>query len=210
MILMLIFSALIGYLLGSVNSSLVIGKLFYKKDVRNFGSGNAGATNTLRTLGKTAALSVVAGDILKGILACLIGRYLVGETSPGVYGGEYVAGLFAVIGHNWPVYFGFKGGKGVLTSLAVALMFSPLASLGCLVVFIIILAITRFVSLGSVICAVIFPIAAYIFGGSIFTVLAGTILSLFIVFRHMPNIRRLISGNESKISFKSKSAEEKI
>lgn len=210
MIFMLILSALIGYLLGSVNSSLVIGKLFYKKDVRKFGSGNAGATNTLRILGKSAALSVVTGDILKGILACLIGLYLVGETSPGVYVGEYIAGLFAVIGHNWPVYFGFKGGKGVLTSLSVALMFSPLAALVCLVAFIVILALTRFVSLGSVVCAVIFAPAAYLFGGSIYTVLAGAILALFIVFRHLPNIKRLISGNETKISFRSKSAEEKV
>jgi glycerol-3-phosphate acyltransferase PlsY len=209
MIMLMILTAIAGYLLGSVNTSLVVGKLLYKKDIRQYGSGNAGLTNTLRTLGKTAALLVVFGDVIKGVLACLIGFYLAGETSEGVHGGVYVAGLFAVVGHNWPVYFGFKGGKGALTSLAVAMYFSPLAALACLGVFIAILAVTRYVSLGSIVSAILFPAAALLFGSPLFAVITGSALAVMIVLRHVSNIKRLLAGNESKISFKSGSVGEK-
>lgn len=199
---MIILSAVAGYLLGSVNTSLVLGKLFYKKDVRQYGSGNAGATNTLRTLGKTAAIMVVVGDFLKGILACLIGKWLAGETSDGVYGGMYVAGIMAVIGHNWPLYFGFKGGKGVMTAFAVVLMFSPPAALICLLGFILVVAITRYVSLGSIIGGAAFPLVAWILGEQLFLILTGVLLALLIIFRHSSNISRLLNGNEKKLSFK--------
>ncbi len=202
MVLRIILAALAGYLLGSINTSLLVGKLFYKTDVREHGSGNAGATNTLRTLGKGPALLVVVGDLLKGIIACLIGRYLAGELIPGVYAGEYLAGMAAVLGHNWPIYFGFKGGKGVMTSFAVVLMFSPIAALLCLVGFIIIVAFTRYVSLGSMVCALLFPIMAFIFDEPLLMVLVGTFLALLIVLRHSPNIQRLLAGNEKKLSFK--------
>lgn len=199
---MIILSAVAGYLLGSVNTSLVLGKLFYKKDVRQYGSGNAGATNTLRTLGKTAAIMVVVGDFLKGILACLIGKWLAGETSDGVYGGMYVAGIMAVIGHNWPLYFGFKGGKGVMTAFAAVLMFSPLAALICLLSFVLVVAITRYVSLGSIIGGAAFPLVAWILGEQLFLILTGVLLALLIIFRHSSNISRLLDGNEKKLSFK--------
>lgn len=200
--MMIILSAVAGYLLGSVNTSLVLGKLFYKKDVRQYGSGNAGATNTLRTLGKTAAIMVVVGDFLKGILACLIGKWLAGETSDGVYGGMYVAGIMAVIGHNWPLYFGFKGGKGVMTAFAAVLMFSPLAALICLLSFVLVVAITRYVSLGSIIGGAAFPLVAWILGEQLFLILTGVLLALLIIFRHSSNISRLLNGNEKKLSFK--------
>ncbi|HOK42777.1 MAG TPA: glycerol-3-phosphate 1-O-acyltransferase PlsY [Thermoclostridium caenicola] len=200
----ILLSAVAGYLLGSINTSLVVGKLFYKKDVRQYGSGNAGATNTLRTLGKTAAAIVVVGDLLKGILACLIGRWLPGETAAGVYGGEYAAGIMAVIGHNWPLYFGFKGGKGVMTAFSVVLMFSPLAALICLLAFIVIVAITRYVSLGSIIGGAAFPLVAWLMGEPLLLVLTGVLLGLLIIIRHASNIRRLLEGNEKKLSFKDK------
>ncbi|NLU53702.1 MAG: glycerol-3-phosphate 1-O-acyltransferase PlsY [Clostridiaceae bacterium] len=196
-------SAVIGYLLGSLNTSIIVGKL-YKIDVRNHGSGNAGATNTLRVLGKGPALLVVLGDFLKGAIACLIGRYLVGETFPQVYAGEYIGGLFAVLGHNWPVYFGFKGGKGVMTSFAVVLMFSPLAALISLLCFIVIVALTRYVSLGSMIGAVLFPIAAFLLKEPALMVATGAFLGLLIVVRHRSNIKRLIAGEEKKLSFSKK------
>lgn len=202
MVLWIILSTLIGYLLGSINTSIIVGKFFYKTDVREHGSGNAGATNTLRILGKSAAISVLFGDFLKGVIACLIGRYLAGELLPGIYAGEYLAGMFAVLGHNWPVYFKFKGGKGVLTSFAVVLMFSPLAALNCLVGFIIIVALTRYVSLGSVVCAVFFPIMAFLFGEPLLMVAVGTLLAILIVVRHSANIQRLLAGNEKKLSLK--------
>jgi len=200
--MMLVLSAVIGYLLGSVNTSLVVGKLIYNTDVRQYGSGNAGATNTLRTLGKTAALLVVIGDSLKGILACLMGRWLAGETSAGVYAGEYLAGIMAVIGHNWPLYFGFRGGKGVMTAFAVALMLSPMAALICLLLFIVTVAITRYVSLGSMIGGAAFPAVAWLTDGNPYLVLTGVLLAVLIIFRHASNIKRLVDGNEKKLSFK--------
>ncbi|NLX63330.1 MAG: glycerol-3-phosphate 1-O-acyltransferase PlsY [Clostridiaceae bacterium] len=204
-IIVITFSSIVGYLLGSINTSIIVSKVFYKTDIREYGSGNAGTTNVLRTFGRTAALAVLVGDFLKGVLACLIGRYVFGEINPGsgVYLGEYFAGLFSVIGHNWPVYFNFKGGKGVLTSFAVILMFSPLAALICLGVFIIIVAVTRYVSLGSMLSAILFLVLAFIFNEPLPMLLIGTILVALIIIRHNSNIKRLLAGNEKKITFKS-------
>ncbi len=203
-IIVIVFSSIIGYLLGSVNTSIIIGKIVYKTDVREHGSGNAGATNVLRTFGKTAALAVVAGDFLKGVLACLIGRYVFGEINPGtgIFLGEYFAGFFAVIGHNWPAYFGFKGGKGVMTSFAVILMFSPVAALICLGAFIVIVALTRYVSLGSMLSAVLFLILAFILNEPLPMLLIGAAMVALIIIRHSANIKRLFAGNEKKLSFK--------
>lgn len=198
----IILSAIIGYLLGSINTSIIVGKVFFKTDVRNYGSGNAGATNTLRTLGKGAAIAVVLGDFLKGVLACIVGRYLAGEITPGVYAGEYIGGMFAVIGHNWPVFFGFRGGKGVMTSFAISLFFSPLASLICLASFIVVVSITKYVSLGSMIGAVLFPLTAFLLNEPLLMVLVGIFLATLIIARHHSNIKRLIEGNEKKIKFK--------
>lgn len=205
MILVILLSSAVGYLLGSVNTSIIVGKLLFRVDIREHGSGNAGATNTLRTLGKGAAAAVVAGDFIKGILACLIGRYVFGEINPGegVYAGEYLAGFFAVVGHNWPVYFGFKGGKGVMTSFAVAMMFSPPAALICLAGFIIIVAITRYVSLGSMVGAAIFPLAVLLLGEPVMMVITGIALAALIIWRHKANIERLVAGSEKKLSFKT-------
>ena len=204
-IIVIVFSSIIGYLLGSVNTSIIVGKLFYKADVREYGSGNAGATNVLRTFGKTAAIAVVAGDFLKGVLACLIGRYVFGEvnTGSGIFLGEYFAGFFAVIGHNWPAYFNFKGGKGVMTSFAVILMFSPISALICLGAFIVIVAVTRYVSLGSMLSAVLFLVMAFIFKEPLPMLLIGTLLVALIIIRHSANIKRLLAGNEKKLTLKN-------
>ncbi|HHU90953.1 MAG TPA: glycerol-3-phosphate 1-O-acyltransferase PlsY [Clostridiaceae bacterium] len=204
-IIVIVFSSIIGYLLGSVNTSIIVGKLFYKADVREYGSGNAGATNVLRTFGKTAAIAVVAGDFLKGVLACLIGRYVFGEINPGsgIFLGEYFAGFFAVIGHNWPAYFNFKGGKGVMTSFAVILMFSPISALICLGAFIVIVAVTRYVSLGSMLSAVLFLVMAFIFKEPLPMLLIGTLLVALIIIRHSANIKRLLAGNEKKLTLKN-------
>ncbi len=193
----LILAGVIGYLLGSANSSIIVGK-FYGMDVRMHGSGNAGATNTLRTLGKSAALMVGIGDVLKGIISCIIGNFL------GGYTGLMVAGICAIIGHNWPVYFNFKGGKGIFTSFAVVLMMNWKIGLMLLGIFIIIVAITRYVSLGSVIASALFPVFGLIFNeGSQFTVFA-LILALLAIYRHKANIERLLKGTESKLGSKKK------
>ena len=133
-------AAAAGYLLGSLNTSLIVGR-FYKVDVRKHGSGNAGMTNTLRTLGKKAALFVILGDIAKGVLAWLAGYFIYGGQLGGMLGGTA-----CITGHIWPVFFGFRGGKGVLTAFAVLLMLDWQIALGLLLVFIVILLATRYVS----------------------------------------------------------------
>ncbi len=188
-------SAVIGYMLGSLNSSIIVGK-FYGVDVRMHGSGNAGITNALRTLGKKAALFVLLGDIAKGLIA-----YLVGYLICGTHLGGMIGGTAAILGHVWPVYFGFKGGKGVLTSLAVLLLIDWRIALGLLGVFVVIVLITRYVSLGSIIAAALFPIAAVVFSRGIETVIFSGIIAVLIIAKHHANIKRLLDGTESKLSF---------
>lgn len=191
----LVLSALAGYLLGSLNSSLIVGKL-YGVDVREHGSGNAGTTNALRTMGKKAALLVLLGDILKGVLAYTAGYYIYGGGTGGMLGGTA-----AVLGHVWPVYFGFRGGKGVLTSFAVLLMFDWQLALGLLGVFAVIVLLTGYVSLGSVIAAVLFPAAAAVLGRSAGEIVFSAVIAALIVIKHYSNIGRLLNGTESKFSF---------
>jgi len=203
-VLYIVLSAIIGYLLGSINASVIIGKIFFGKDIREYGSGNAGATNTLRTFGKTAAAAVLIIDFLKGIAACFIGRLLVGYIDNFGWAGVYLAGFAAVLGHNWPAFFGFKGGKGVLTSFAVALYISPVPALICLTVFIVIVAITSYVSLGSVIGAIFWPVVSLFFKLPALMIAVAALMSLLIVMRHKDNIKRLFEGTEKKLSFKNK------
>lgn len=195
-ILRIVISTAIGYLLGSINSSLVIGR-FYRVDVRKHGSGNAGVTNTLRILGKTAALLVLIGDALKGIISCLVGYYIAGQT------GAIVAGGFAIIGHNWPVYFGFKGGKGVLTSFAVMVFIDWKLAIIALGAFIVVVLLTRYVSLGSITGAIILPILAILFNRSIELIVFSIALGFLVIVKHHSNIERLINGTESKLGKKT-------
>ena len=198
-----IAALVVGYLLGSLNTSVIVG-MVYGKDIRNFGSKSAGLTNTLRVLGKTAALFVLVGDVLKGIVACLVGLWL------GVYvhSGQAVdcltllaAGAGAVLGHNWPVYFGFKGGKGALTAAAVMFMFNWLMALISLVVFVIVIALSRYVSLGTISAAVFFVAISFVpfFGNTLYFNVFATFMALVIIFKHKANIERLLSGTENKL-----------
>lgn len=203
-VLYVVLSVVIGYLLGSINASVVIGKTFYGKDIREYGSGNAGATNTLRTFGKPAAVAVFIVDFLKGIAACFIGQLLVGYIDNLGWAGIYLAGFAAVIGHNWPVFFGFRGGKGVLTSFAVILYISPVPALICLTVFIVIVVLTRYVSLGSIIGAIVWPVVSLFFKLPALLIAIAVLMSFLIVLRHKGNIKRLFDGTEKKLSFKNK------
>lgn len=207
-----VFAALlIGYLLGSANTSLIVGK-FYRVDVRKHGSGNAGLTNTLRTLGKTAALFVVLGDILKGVLSCLIGYYILKDIQfTGMVPfevpqkvGMFLGGLGAILGHNWPLYFGFKGGKGILTSFSVVMMTAPYIGLVLLGIFIVIVAATRYVSLGSIAGCVLFPVFIAVWYKNAVFVTYAVILAALAIIRHNQNIVRLLNGTESKLSLKKK------
>lgn len=201
-----IFAAFaLGYLLGSFNTAVIVGKI-YGKDIKSHGSKSAGLTNALRVLGKPAAVFVLAGDILKGVVACLIGLSL------GVYfqSGEardcvslLAAGAGAVIGHNWPLYFGFKGGKGVLTAVTVLFMFDWVTALICLGLFAIIVASTRYVSLANI-CATLFFVAISfvpVFGHTVYFHIFGCLMAFVIVFKHRENIQRLFSGTENRLAF---------
>jgi len=203
-IVLVILCALIGYLIGSVSFAVIIGKFFYKKDVRKYGSKSAGATNVLRTLGKKAAIFVTIGDLLKGVIAYLV-VMPVGNLS-GV--GEIcsvVSGVFAVFGHNYPLYFNFKGGKGVLTSLAFSFMIDYRAAIITLIFAILIIAFTRYVSLGSILgCALNAIIIAFFVPGEYVKIFAIIFLAVLAIVKHKENIKRLIKGEERKLGQKVK------
>lgn len=196
-----ILVAVIGYLLGSANTSLIVGK-FYGVDVRQHGSGNAGMTNTLRTLGKVAALFVILGDILKGVLACLIGLYVIGNIEGIGKLGVMIGGLAAILGHNWPVYFGFKGGKGILTTLSVVMMMDIKLAGVLFLIFAVVVAITRFVSLGSIIGSALFPVSAFVDKKSNVFVIFAVAVGILAIIRHRANITRILNGTESKLGSK--------
>lgn len=194
-----IISFVIAYLLGSINTSILVSKISLGTDIRNHGSGNAGATNALRTLGKKAAIIVVIGDLLKGIIAVLIARYISSDT------GSLIGGLGAILGHNFPIYFQFKGGKGIITSIAVLFMINWKMALVILIISIVIIALTRYVSLGSIIGSCLYPISVYLFDKrGIEYIIFAVIIALLAVIRHKDNIKRLVKGNESKLGSKAK------
>ena len=190
-----ILIAIISYLIGNISFAYILGKLFEKKDVREYGSGNAGATNALRTFGKKMGAMVLIGDALKGVAAVLIGRQLGGQD------GAYVAGTLVIIGHNWPALLKFRGGKGVATTIGVMIIINPFLTSICVVLGIIIIIFTRTVSLGSIIGMVMAPIVAIIFVRPFDLQLF--IFCLFIagmsIFRHKSNIKRLLEGKENKL-----------
>ena len=189
----------IAYLLGSINTSIILSKIILNDDIRNHGSGNAGATNALRTMGKKGARLVVLGDILKTVIAMLVAKLILPHNPNAVY----IAGLGAVLGHNFPVYFGFKGGKGVVASTTAMLFADPTLGVIVVVIAISIMALSRYVSLGSIIGAVLFVILSLIFkqGNSDFIVFAF-ILAILVIYMHKTNIKRLVSRTENKLSLK--------
>ncbi len=203
-----IIVAIIAYLLGSISFSVIISKKMAGFDVREKGSGNAGSTNVLRTVGKKAAVLTLICDCLKGVLAILI-AYIAGNIVKDIDKSLLVqlAGIFVVIGHTFPVFFKFKGGKGVATSLGVLLMVNWQIGLICLVFALVLMALTRFVSLGSVAAAVLFPVLTvfirtnYLVPGNY--IIFGIILAVLVIFNHRENVKRLLEGKENKLSFKS-------
>jgi len=192
-----ILAVVIGYLLGCFSTGLIAGKAFAKLDIRTKGSGNAGATNMLRTLGWVPSLVTVAGDIVKSVLACWIGEMLLGCT------GAYLAGVASVIGHDWPVFFGFKGGKGVASSFGVLIMTCPVIAASVFVLEIATIAITKMVSVASIAAAVLNVImSVFILKGEPVSLICSIVLSCLLVYCHRANIGRLIRGEENKLDFK--------
>ncbi|MEF3301828.1 glycerol-3-phosphate 1-O-acyltransferase PlsY [Paenibacillus sp. GYB003] len=188
-------AVLLAYLIGSVSFSFLYGKLFKGIDIRKHGSGNAGATNTLRVIGVGPAIAVLLLDAGKGVLAVWLGKWLGADVSyiPAL------AGLAAIAGHNWPVYFGFKGGKGIATTIGVAatLCFVPALIAGAVAIALI--ALTRYVSLGSLVFAALIPVIVGLMHYSADIFWTTLVIGLFAIVRHRTNIVKLIKGKENKL-----------
>ncbi|MBQ8095460.1 MAG: glycerol-3-phosphate 1-O-acyltransferase PlsY [Clostridia bacterium] len=196
----ILLTIVISYLLGSCSTGIIYSKLTQSGDIRKKGSKNAGATNMLRVMGVKAAVITLCGDMLKGVVAAFIGQKLVG----GAFGGM-LGSVFSVLGHNFPVFFGFKGGKGIATSFGSLLVAMPVPILIAFAVFVVTVALTRYVSLGSILAAVTFPIAVLAtqpFNGPVFALCVFE--AALAIWRHRANIGRLLRHEESKISFKKK------
>lgn len=214
MIFLYIIMGVIAYLIGSINASVILSKKIAGFDVREKGSGNAGTTNVLRSVGKGAAALTLICDILKGVVA--IGIAIALGTIEGVNKELLVqiAGIAVVVGHTFPIFFQFKGGKGVATSLGIILMSNWQIGLICLVFALALMILTRMVSLGSCAAAVLFPVLT-LFINEHYTVLSegksgnvyliySIILALIVLYNHRTNIGRILNGTENKLSFKKK------
>ena len=206
-----IIVAVLAYLIGSINFSVIISKKLAGFDVREKGSGNAGTTNVLRVVGKRAALITLVCDILKGVVSVLI-ALIIGLIIKNIDRAFLIqiAGIFVVIGHTFPIFFGFKGGKGVATSIGVLIMTNWKIGLICLVFGVVVIAITRMVSLGSIAAAILCPILSLFISTNFIVEASGIkylvyslILALIVIFNHRENIKRIVSGTENKLSFKN-------
>ncbi len=208
----------IPYLLGSFNFGLIISRIHFHDDIRQHGSGNAGTTNMLRTYGKKAAILTLLGDMLKAFVAVGLGYLIVGTnvvmtdaTTGETYHyvdqfGAAIAGLFVMMGHMFPIFYKFKGGKGVATSAIVVLMISPISFAFCISVFLIIVIGTKYVSLGSCMGMIFYPIILKAFSGeqNPTAQLMAVLMALLVVFMHRENLKRLWAGQESKLSLGKK------
>ena len=191
--------AVIAYLLGSISFGMIVAKLAGGPNLREVGSKNTGATNVLRVMGVKVGLTVFVLDILKALVACIIGRVWMGLN------GAMVAGLAVVLGHNWPCFFQFKGGKGVASTLAVMLMTFPVPAVICYVVAIVLIATTKYVSLGSITLAALFAVMVIATNWANWLVILWLIaISGLLIWRHHANIGRLLSGTENKLGSKKK------
>lgn len=194
---------LVSYLIGSISFAIIFSKKFAGFDVREKGSNNAGTTNVLRTVGKKAAILTLLCDILKGVVAILLAilaNKIWKETNLGIL--KYLAGLMAIIGHTFPIYYGFKGGKGVATSLGVILMTDTQIGIICLIFALIIMIGTKLVSLGSIMAAILFPILTIFMVDNSYSKIISVLIALLVIFNHRTNIKRLKNGTENKLSFK--------
>lgn len=191
--------AVISYLLGSISFGMVVSKAAGGPNLREVGSKNTGATNVLRVMGVKVGLLVFVLDILKALVACIIGRVWMGLD------GAMVAGLAVVIGHNWPCFFQFKGGKGVASTLAVMLMTFPVPAVICYVVAIALIAVTKYVSLGSITLAALFALMVIILNWGDWLIIGWVlVIAGLLIWRHHANIGRLIHGTENKLGARKK------
>lgn len=192
----MIISCLIAYLLGSVSTGILVSKATHGPDLRRVGSGNTGASNVQRTMGWKYGLITFFGDAAKGLIACMLAQLITGS-----HFGAMLAGLFVILGHNWPVFFQFKGGKGVATSGAVMLFCYPVPALICIALTILIIAVTKYISLGSLSLVFFFSLVVSLFysGGNACIIIWTCLIAVLCFYRHRSNIVRLIKGTENKL-----------
>ena len=186
--------ALVSYLIGSIPNGLIVGKWAKGVDIRQFGSKNIGATNAFRVLGPWPAFWVFITDMSKGVLGVYLGQLILGTSL-----GQLVGGMAAIAGHNWSVFLGFKGGRGVATGLGVIAVIVPKVTIIVFLVWAGIVYTTRYVSLGSIVAAALLPIGVWLFGEQVEYLYFSIIAALFVIYRHKPNIERLMKGQELKI-----------
>lgn len=223
----LIMGAIIAYLLGSVNFAIVVTRFLKKSDIREVGSGNAGATNVLRSQGKGAAALTTIGDLGKSMLSVWIGGWLVVHMNPDMVSsvypaehlrliGEYISGLFCILGHLYPLYFGFRGGKGVMTTLGMMLILDWRVALISLGIFIVTILIGRMVSLGSIMAGITMVICTFLFRTFVdeypwsvvwLCTSMALVIVVMLIFKHVPNIKRILNGTENKVHFHKKDGE---
>ena len=192
--------AVIGYLLGNVSVGILVARLYGIKDIRTVGSGNAGTTNVLRNLGWVPSVLTLAGDCLKGLIAALIGKWLAGDI------GVLIGGNFAVIGHDFPVFFKFRGGKGIATNLGLILVLNPMIAVGLTIAVLIVVGISRYMSLGSIMACFAYPtlVAILMRGHAHYgaCVAWGIFAGALALFCHRSNVVRLLKGQENRLDFK--------
>lgn len=222
LILAILISAVLSYLLGSFNSSILVVRLLKHQDIREFGSHNAGLTNTLRCFGKGCAALTLVGDLAKGIVAVLLSKGICELLGTGLTAQNdvhfigYIAGIFAILGHVFPIYYHFKGGKGVLVGVSVFLGIDWKVFLCLIVIFAVVLAISKYVSLGSIIAAACCPVVTFLFQfwqrGDLpmwylwLNTGLAALMGAWVIYMHRTNIQRLKAGNENRFSFHSKKA----
>ena len=209
--ILLIILLLSCYLLGAIPFSVVVGKLFFGRDVRKEGSGNPGATNTMRVLGKKAGFAVLFLDMGKGAIAVLFASQLYSSVNGSIKNLtpkelEAICGGLAILGHVYSPFLKFKGGEGVATSIGTVLALNPAIGLIMMLAFLVVLVLSKYVSLGSIIAAALYPVLTLLFDGNSSRILLtfSILLALMIIIKHKDNIKRLLSGNENTFSLKSK------
>lgn len=188
----------IAYFLGSVNFSIIVSRYLLKKDIRERGSGNAGATNSIRVMGKKIGIAVSLWDVLKGVISVLLARSFADEKT------AWLAALFCVVGHMYPVFFGFRGGKGVLTGVSVVLMLDYRIGLACLGIFILAVLLTRLVSLGSVLASAAAPFLTFFLHRTAYDTAVIAVIVALIIYKHRGNIERMVKKTEPRVGDKKK------
>lgn len=208
-ILAIAIIAVVSYLLGSLNFGTIVSKLLAKDDVRLHGSGGAGMTNVLRTYGKGPAALTAIGDFSKAVISIVFSRILFNRLGFTFLDAGYIAGLFVILGHVYPVFFGFRGGKGVMTTLGVMMLVNPIVFLIIIIIFVPVVFITKIVSLASVLGAIVYPIITFIVARVMnqpvfFSTLFAAVYMAIVLVMHRSNIKRLLNGTEYKFGQKKK------